>query len=362
MARDHARIECGIWAEGSDFRTLGEGAQRLYFLLLSQEELSYSGLLPLRVRRWARMSPSSTPESIAAALAELDAARYVVTDHDTEEVLVRALIRRDGIWKQPNILAAGLRQAFSITSALLRQALAAELRRLPAEVCGPTPALVAEALVAGAQHAPEALAARPARRTTKATPPAEPKRRTTRSAPPAEPAPAPAETPLDAPETEGSPKGSGNPSAQSQGVGGRVIAVKPELVPTQVGVSRERASTAHRRLAEHLVAEHTPPQPQAVRAKLIGHAERLLGEGIVEAHVAAGLRRWSSKTLGAAMLGELVAEAMRSNKTAGQTMPAGADAKVAGWLELAGQLGGAHAPGWGALPQLGPAISAGGRG
>lgn len=158
MARDHARIECSIWEDDEDFTALSGPAMLLYFFLLSQRELSYAGLLPLRLRRWTKKLPFGADE-VAAALAELDARRFLVVDRDAEEVLIRSLIRRDGIWRQPQVLAAALRESFAITSEVLRSALAAELRRLPAEVTGPAPEMTAAALLAGAHTLPPAVKA-----------------------------------------------------------------------------------------------------------------------------------------------------------------------------------------------------------
>ncbi|MFD1048939.1 hypothetical protein ACFQ1S_27080 [Kibdelosporangium lantanae] len=85
-------------------------------LLLTQRDLSYAGLLPMRLKRWASRSKTTTVESVTAALAELDASRFVITDHDAEEVLIRSLIRRDGVYKQPNLLAGALREAFLLAA------------------------------------------------------------------------------------------------------------------------------------------------------------------------------------------------------------------------------------------------------
>src|SRR5207244_2252978 len=125
-------IQVGIWAD-DEFKALSTLAKLLYVQLLSQPKLSYAGSLDLAAKRWARAHPDTSVGEIRAALAELDAARFLVVDHDTEEVLVRSLIRNDGIFKQPNVLAAALREAFAIESLILRAALAAELRRLPVE-------------------------------------------------------------------------------------------------------------------------------------------------------------------------------------------------------------------------------------
>jgi hypothetical protein len=130
MAREHARILCSIWRPGDDFRDRSPGAQRLYFLLLSQRELNNAGVMPLMIGKWSRCSAATTPDDIRDDLAELDEHRYVVVDHETEELLIRTFIRNDGVAKQPNILKNALRLAVQVESPTIRVALGQELLRI----------------------------------------------------------------------------------------------------------------------------------------------------------------------------------------------------------------------------------------
>lgn len=129
MPRDHARILLRIWAD-QEFRDLDEGPQRTYFLLLSEGAINNAGVLPLQMRRWSNCAKSSTVASVASDLEELAARRFVVVDHDTEEVLVRSFIRNDGVAKQPNTLKNAARVARSVQSPQIRAALAVELQRV----------------------------------------------------------------------------------------------------------------------------------------------------------------------------------------------------------------------------------------
>ncbi|WNV86592.1 hypothetical protein [Umezawaea sp. Da 62-37] len=342
MARDHARIDIIIW-DDPDWLDLSCEAQRLYVLLLSQKDLSYCGLLPMRLRRWASKCRNTSVDNITAALAELHNTRFVLADHDTEEVLVRSLVRNDGIWKQPNTLAGALRLAFDISSPILRAALAEELRRLPAR-CGAAPQMAAVALVAGAHEIPPAVQAACGtgrRRGAPASAPVEPT------------APAVAETTgLSEPEqvvptavVEASGKGSGNPSpipseipsALGQGEGGRGngLVVPVSLSETQVqGVAPAREGVRTREDATRLVAEHVPTLPRSVVVRLVGEASRLLAEGITAEHVTAGLRTWAGKRLGVGLLPELVAEAMRAPVIAQAAGRSRSDDAVAAAMEL----------------------------
>lgn len=132
MARSEARISVDIWDADSDFIRLSPGAQWLYFLLLTQPDLNHLGVLALRERRWARKASNTTVNDVRAYIGELGAERYVVVDEDTEELLIRSFIRRDKVYRQPNVLRAAADNLRLLTSAILRRALAVELRRIQA--------------------------------------------------------------------------------------------------------------------------------------------------------------------------------------------------------------------------------------
>ena len=146
MARSEARIFTSIWKD-EDFIALPPGAQRLYMFLLSQDDLTYCGVMPLRERRWASKAAGLTLHDIEQDLKALEGTAYpsaypepdsprtpfVITDEDTGELLIRAMIRRDSAWKQPNLLKQARESADQIESPRIRAALVAELRRLPVE-------------------------------------------------------------------------------------------------------------------------------------------------------------------------------------------------------------------------------------
>lgn len=130
MAREHARIFCSIWNPESDFVDFTADAQRLFFLLMSQQELNNAGVIPLMVSKWARRSKHTTVADIEKALAELVEARYVLVDSDTEELLIRSHLRRDEVMKHPYMRKSALRAVEQIESPMLRREAAAELRRI----------------------------------------------------------------------------------------------------------------------------------------------------------------------------------------------------------------------------------------
>lgn len=154
MARDHGRIMSSIWND-EEFIALGIGPQWLYEFFLTQADLSYAGVLAMRMRRWASRSAGLNSAVLEQHLDALTAARFVVADHDTEEVLVRTLIRNDGVWKQPNLMKAAVKDAREIMSPTLRRALADEVARIPvhelSDVAGkasPSPRTIVTACVA----------------------------------------------------------------------------------------------------------------------------------------------------------------------------------------------------------------------
>jgi hypothetical protein len=151
MARTEARIFTSIWSD-PDFLSLPVGAQRLYMFLLTQRELSYCGVMPLRPTRWVPKAAGLTLADIKRDLKELEGTAYpsahpapeglfqvpvrrpfVITDPDTGEIFVRSLLRRDSAWKQPNLLKLAIDSSEEIESPGIRAALLAEIERLPVD-------------------------------------------------------------------------------------------------------------------------------------------------------------------------------------------------------------------------------------
>lgn len=94
MARQHARLLTAIWSD-PDWTSRTTLAQHTFMLLLSQPKLSIVGVMDLLPTRWARLSSDSTPATIGAGIDELEARRYVLVDRNTDELLIRTLVRYD---------------------------------------------------------------------------------------------------------------------------------------------------------------------------------------------------------------------------------------------------------------------------
>ncbi|MYW96023.1 hypothetical protein G3I59_36820 [Amycolatopsis rubida] len=314
MARDHARINLSIWHD-EEFINLSLAAKLLYLQLVSQPRLSYAGVLDLAAKRWARPHPDLSLTEIRAALSELDAARFVVIDQETEELLVRSFIRNDELFKQPNVLRGALRVAFDIESPILRAALATELRRLPVDITGPAPSATADALEAGAREMPPevkaALSVRGSARTSSARPKAAPAKG---SAKPSPTGPGEGSRERETGET--------SLPLRSKKVGSPARAARdassPERAQGETGHDPDRSERQLRREeAERLVDFYAESLPARVRAQLVAEVIPLLREGISSAVVGSGLAAWSSKTLPVSFLAMLVGERMRAARVAG---------------------------------------------
>lgn len=129
MARSEARILVDIW-DDVDFLDLSRDAQRMFMFLLSQPDLAHDGVLPLRERRWTRTASDQSTSDVINALDELARDRFVVMDDETEELLVRSFIRRDKVYRQPNVLRSAKEHVPSIKSRKIRASLSAELWRI----------------------------------------------------------------------------------------------------------------------------------------------------------------------------------------------------------------------------------------
>jgi hypothetical protein len=144
MARSEARLLFTVWEGLSDLKS--DAARLAYFVVMTEPSLTQCGAGPLRPSRWSKKLKWKEPELMAAALSELDEHRKIFVDHDTEEVLMRVMVRRDGVAKMPNVLRSALKSALMIESLRLRKELAVELRVLHEERADDAEGLLREVL------------------------------------------------------------------------------------------------------------------------------------------------------------------------------------------------------------------------
>lgn len=129
MARSYANIVTSIWRD-AEFCGLSAGAQRTYFMLISQPDISAAGTLPLRLKRWAKTLRQDQQHHLSEWLNELADHHYIVVDLEAEELLVRSFIRWDRGYtnskRQPVILEA----MSLVTSPELQEVLRSESDKL----------------------------------------------------------------------------------------------------------------------------------------------------------------------------------------------------------------------------------------
>lgn len=132
MARDHARIYLSIW-DDPDFLALPSREQHVYFVLMSNRGLSRCGVLNYIPSRFEHLAPDLTPARLKAAVKALAAARFVVVDERTQELLVRAYVRHDGVLDRVNMGKATGTAFEGVVSTDVRHVIGAELARLMKE-------------------------------------------------------------------------------------------------------------------------------------------------------------------------------------------------------------------------------------
>lgn len=305
MARSEARVSVEIWAPGSDFTTLTLGAQWMYEFLLSQQDLAHTGVIALRARRWSRAARGLTVEAVEAYITELADSRYVVVDEDTEELLVRSLIRRDKIYRQPNVLRAAADQLPLVTSEVIRRALATELSRIVGEnMPEASRAILAEMRAA----LPTPTTDVPAGDKGSRNPSPNPSGKGSSD-----------QQPIDR-----------NPTDSTPGVRGVVTAVSngfpvPRSPETPPPAGRELATRDDPDTAQTLIGEwidHCRKRPPGAVIGQIGkQIKAMLAEGIDPADIRRGLAAWHGKDLHPSALPSLVNEAMNGHHAQARASP-----------------------------------------
>lgn len=115
--RKEARISTAVWRNPS-FTALPLACQGLYWMLLSQPDVSMCGVLPYLPARWAAMCGT---EDVDKALTLLEEAGSVIVDRDTSEVLIRTFVKHDGVLRGPKTRAGMWKAWDSILSDRLRR-------------------------------------------------------------------------------------------------------------------------------------------------------------------------------------------------------------------------------------------------
>jgi hypothetical protein len=127
--RPFARFYRDSWQD-DEWRSLDRDAQHAYWLLLSQATITLAGTMPLQMTKWSKMYADGTPDGLARSLALLDERCFIVVDHDTEELLIRTLMRNDTL-RNPSFKTqlGAIRHALKVESHCIRLVLADEMER-----------------------------------------------------------------------------------------------------------------------------------------------------------------------------------------------------------------------------------------
>lgn len=128
MAREYAKLKSCIWSD-PEWTRCTDNAQRIYCLAFSQPDITYAGVVPYRPRRWASMAKNTTVAAVRRAIAELEAAGFVIIDPSTEELLIRTFVRHDGVLAVPNMARSMVKAYRGILSEHLRSVVLRELAR-----------------------------------------------------------------------------------------------------------------------------------------------------------------------------------------------------------------------------------------
>lgn len=132
MAREFAKINAAIWQD-DEWRDLPPMAQYLYFLILTDPDLSYCGVSDWRPNRIAPKASGLTVAAVQAAAVILTDARLLVIDEGTEEVLVRSFLRHDGVMAHNKLCVSAAMAYGAVASNAIRGVIVHELNRLKAE-------------------------------------------------------------------------------------------------------------------------------------------------------------------------------------------------------------------------------------
>lgn len=128
MAREFAQIRLTIWGD-QDYTGLNLEQQGIYKMLFSQPTTNLAGVLDFLPTRLARLAHGLTAAKVTRLVKELEARDFVFLDEDTEEVLIRSMIRVSGAWKSPTSAKSIVANVEQTLSPKLKSILLSELHR-----------------------------------------------------------------------------------------------------------------------------------------------------------------------------------------------------------------------------------------
>jgi hypothetical protein len=309
MPRSEVRMQIDCWREGLD--GLDAHQKLMYWVVTSEPTINHAGVGAVRFTRWAR-NASLTEAEASKALEVLGETNHIIIDWDSEEVLVRTLIRHDKVAEQPYVLKSAIASALAVKSPKLREVLAQELRRLPPRrpdgvsragkpVVYPDPHAAADVLDPPGQRPLQEPLSKPFR---------DPSERVSEGSP----------NPSEKKAFETLRKGKGEGEGEGEGV---------PVGMYSSGVARaSRTSAAHELVENYASTCHRRP-PKSVLARLTPEVASLLESDWPDADIAAALTAWGAKGLDPKLFGSVAHEVVNGSRgkhlRAVPTIAAGAD-------------------------------------
>ena len=125
MPRTLGIVQTSIWVD-EDFRALSADAQRAYLMVFSQPKITNCGVIAYVPGRLSKFAVDDSVVRLERAVSELEDARFVVVDRETQELLVRTFIRHDRVVRVEKMKLAALREFREVESVVIRRALREE--------------------------------------------------------------------------------------------------------------------------------------------------------------------------------------------------------------------------------------------
>lgn len=127
--RDHATVNYGM-TNDPDYRALPAPAQHLYLSLWVSAGMSYCGVRDWRPSRISGLTHGYGAADVRRAAQCLEARHFIVTDDDTEEVLLRSWVRFDGLMRQWRLAVSFVNAYTDTASSILRGVIVHEAIKL----------------------------------------------------------------------------------------------------------------------------------------------------------------------------------------------------------------------------------------
>lgn len=133
MPREYAKNWFSMWSD-EDFCNQPVFDKLFYNMLCGQRGVNNAGVLAINFTRWRKALRDGeripSERDLKAALRRMERRRYVFSDEDAGEVLIRAHVRRDELEKQPNVLLSALRLIEVFDSRKFARVMLGELERI----------------------------------------------------------------------------------------------------------------------------------------------------------------------------------------------------------------------------------------